>query len=135
MMMRFLRQEHREQLGYLGVHGHRELRQAFETSTFKRSWFADGDLCGLGGVTGTALSSSGLIWLALAQGATRYPVEIIKEAKRQIAGVLETKRELVTTVIAGDQTAMRFAGFIGFHVMGDPIAVGKGRMVPMRYQP
>lgn len=113
-IMRLLRKEAANALLMTTQDGHRELRACFDGSSFRKAWLIDGQLAGLGGVIGTELSSAGFIWLALSQEATRYPLAIVAEARRQIAVILMTKRTLVTTVNRDDRTAERFAMFMGF---------------------
>ena len=80
------------------------------------------------------LSSGGFIWLALSQEALRYPVAIIKEARRQLAEIMTTRSEVATTLIAHDDVAIRFARFLGFH--GDfnkKLPVGRGFAIAVGY--
>lgn len=114
-MARMLRVEHSAAIALLGMDSHRELRRVFDVSSFRRAWFINGKLAGLGGVMGTKLAIGGFIWLALTEPARRYPVAIVKEARRQLAEIMLVKRELATTVINGDESARRLAIFLGFH--------------------
>lgn len=118
-MCRMLRHEHREAVVRLGIDSHRQLRAMFEASSFRRSWMIDGQLAALGGVTGNSLAVTGFVWLALAENARRYPVAIIKEARRQLDAIMVLKRELATTILNGDEAAKRLAIFLGFHVADD----------------
>jgi hypothetical protein len=100
----------------LGVDPHRELRTCFDVSYLRRAWLIDGKLAGLGGVFGGALSSAGYIWLALTQEATRYPVAMLKEARRQVAEIGATKHTLIASTLAGDDAAERFIMRLGFEL-------------------
>jgi len=101
---------------------------------FTRAWLVDGELAGLGGVTGSEISSTGYVWLALSERATRFPVEIVKETQRQMARILLTKRELVTLIIPEDKTSLRFATWLGFETVDPtPIPCGSGRAMLIRY--
>lgn len=91
-----------------------DLRRDFDHSCIRRAWLIDGTLAGLGGVVGTRLSINGWIWLGLTDEAPRYPVEIVKEARRQIAEFLGTFQILTTTISLADPAARRFARFMGF---------------------
>jgi hypothetical protein len=113
-MSRVLRLEHQKAVAMVGLNSHRELRAAFDESTYKRAWFIDGKIASIGGVTGTALSSYGLIWLAFSNAATKYPVAMVKLMRRQIAEIMQTKRFLITTILEGDEASERFAIFMGF---------------------
>jgi len=134
-MVRRLRAEQRDAIAALGVNLHRDLRSNFDMSTFSRAWLIDGELAALGGVTGPEISSSGYIWLALSGLATKFPVETVKEARRQLARVLLTKRDLVTTIIPEDKKSLRFAEWLGFDIIEPtPMPCGSGRVLIVRYR-
>ncbi len=124
-MVRVLRTHHAAVLAGLGLNAHRELRASFDQSTYRLAWLIDGKLAGLGGVTESALSATGMIWLALSQDAMHYPVQIVKEARRQLSNIMVVKRELVTAILLDDKSSMRFAEFMGFRAMphSDGVAV------------
>ncbi len=119
VMARVLRDEHKKVVERAGASAHRLLRECFDQSPFRRAWLIDGELAALGGVMGTIVSPSGTVWLALSQKATRYPIAIIKEARRQLAEILSVRREIVTTIVFGDDAARRLAIFLNFHVSHD----------------
>lgn len=114
-MARKLRHAHKEAIVKLGINTHRELLSRFNDSSFRRAWLINGKLAALGGVTGPLLAGYGYIWVAFTADALRYPLEIIKEARRQLDEIMLTKTELMTTIIGGDEAARRFAVFLGFH--------------------
>ena len=113
-MSRLLRLEHQAAVARIGFNSHRELRAAFDDSIFRRAWYVDDHLAAIGGVTGPALSSYGLVWLAFSNAAMKYPMAIIKETRRQIAEIMRTKRLLICTIVDGDEASERFAIFLGF---------------------
>lgn len=131
---RTMRREHREAVACLGIDSHREISQRFEVSAFRRAWLIDGKLAALGGITGSAISGTGFLWLALSESATRYPVAIIKEARRQLDEILTVKNEIVTTILDMDEPARRMAIFLGFHGK-DRLTVGQGTAVAMVLRP
>ena len=133
-IVRRLREEHHAAIMGLGVNAHREIRAKFDDSAFRRAWLIDGRLAGLGGVTGPIASSSGFIWLALTAQATRYPVAVMKEARRQMANILSIKRDLVSSLIPGDRTAIRFATRLGFEIAHTSmVPYGDGEVIAVRY--
>jgi hypothetical protein len=111
---RRLRLEHRNLLLTLGVHAHRELRQWFDASCYRKAWMINGRLAAIGGVVGNLMSPDGVMWLALAEEALRFKVEMVKEARRQIANQLRTRRSLCASTLAGDPRSVRFAEMLGF---------------------
>ena len=54
--------------------------------------------------------------IAITEAARLHPVEIIREARRQLDHIMKLKLEVHTTVLADDEAAKRFAVFLGFHV-------------------
>lgn len=119
-MIRALRKDHKAAFMALGHNrAHHELRTCFDDSHFRRSWLIDGKLAGIGGVRGTLCSPVGYIWLALSQDATHYPIQIMREARAQIAEIMEVKRSLGTTILKADSASMRFAERLGFRPIED----------------
>lgn len=118
-MTRLLRAEHRDAVVAIGVNAHRELRARFDESFFRRAWLCDGQLIGLGGVTGSALAYDGIVWLALASAAARYPIAMLREARRQIDDLMTMKRSLTTVILPSDAASFRFARHLGFAVRPD----------------
>lgn len=133
-MVRSLRAEHQQAVAALGINAHRDLRDRFMQSTIRRAWSLDGKLAGLLGVTGSALSAQGLIWLAITDEAAKHPVAVLRECRRTIDEIMIVKRELFTTLIPDDKTALRFAMYLGFEVAHTtPIPVGRGHVIAVRY--
>lgn len=116
---RRLRTEHAQAVAILGISAHHEIRARFDDSSFCRALLIDGELAGLGGVTGSLMASVGCVWLALTAQALRYPVAIAREAQRQIDEIMRTKHELVTFLVDGDRSSRRFAVALGFRPVGE----------------
>ncbi len=135
-MVRRLRVEHRIAVARLGLDSHRELSDRFGQSAFRRALLIDGTLEGLGGVTGSMLSSEGYVWLALSQEAAQYPLFLAREARRQLDEIMSTRRLLVTSVLDDDTAAKRFAIYLGFVLADDefalPAASRHGRRVALQ---
>ncbi len=83
------------------------------------AYIASALLAGLGGVTGDPLSGLGFVWLSLTDRATRYPVAIVHEARRQLEIIMATKTMLITSIVDGDTAAKRLAVFLGFQVLNE----------------
>lgn len=134
-MVRGLRLAHTAALEGLGIdrhETHRQLRALFGQSSFRRAWTVNGKLAAIGGVTGMLASDRGFIWLALTEEAVRYPVAMVKEARRQLSEIMATRMEVATTLISNDHAAMRFAGALGFHG-NTRIPVGNGEAIAVGY--
>lgn len=113
-MSRLLRHEHQEAIAKIGVNTHRELRAAFDESCFRRACIVDGKVIALWGVVSPEISAYGIVWLAVAQAIRKYPIALIKEVRHQLAEMMLVKRFLICTVLDNDETAKRFAAFLGF---------------------
>lgn len=118
-MARMLRRDHTSALAAVGLSVHRELRSAFEISTFSRAWLIDGKLAALGGVIGASLASSGFVWLAMTDTVRGHTLAAVREAKKQISALMLTKASLKSKLIPGDDAARKFALFLGFRPSGD----------------
>lgn len=129
-MARRLRVDQKSALVNLGVEIHRDMLTAFDNSAFRKAWLIDGKIAGLGGVIGSSLSSAGFVWLSLTDEAAKFPIAVIKEARRQMDAIRETYRTLTTTLAQGDVVAARFARHIGFVPGADRVPDG---FVSMRW--
>ncbi len=94
---------------------HRDLRIMFANSRQCRAWIDDdGSILALGGVVATLCSSSGTIWLAVSEEATKRRFAFVRETWRQLAEVAGDLDEIDALVMRGDRTAIRFAKAFGF---------------------
>ncbi len=116
IMARRARREHLSAVAASGLNAHQELRARFYESAFCKAWLIDGRLAALGGVTGSSMSPYGYVWLAIAETATRYPTAIVREAKKQLEELMETRNQIFTLLVPDDDAAERFAIFLGFQV-------------------
>ena len=115
-MARRARAEHRAAVNALGLDLHRELAARFAETIEPKAWLIDGKLAALGGVMGTGLCPGGYVWLAITDEVFKHRVAFIREAKRQLTLVMESRRELATVLVPTDQAALRLAIYLGFHV-------------------
>jgi hypothetical protein len=60
------------------------------------------------------LATDGMVWLALSEEATRYPIQIIKEAKKLLGWIMLFKHRLYADPFVADETSVRFAKRLGF---------------------
>jgi len=99
----------------LGVDARAELRNAFRSSGFARSWISDdGAVLAMYGVSGPLLATEGTVWLALSREATRHPKAILREARRQLAQLGAIKHRLLAEPFLADPASVRFARRLGF---------------------
>lgn len=136
-MSRLLRYEHQRQLILMGLSVHAGLRATFDASYYRKAWMVDGRLSALWGIIGSTLGTEGLVWLAIAERATRYPLSIVKLARQQLEEISTLKAELFTTVISDDPAALRLAVFLGFRAadggMGGAVSSRLGRRTMLTY--
>ena len=132
-ILRRLRDPQRAAFATLGLDAHRQLRDRFGESSFKRAWLIDGELAGLGGVTGSPLSTTGLIWLALTPDCARFPRQTIETARMMLAHVMATREEVYAVLFVSDAASVRFARFLGFEPVDAPAPDGTLVMVHRRW--
>jgi hypothetical protein len=119
MMARRMRKVHRDILESGGVSTHRELLWVFNQSSFRRSAFFEGKIVAMGGITGSRLSTQGVAWLVLAEEFRTHPITIVRHAERLLKQEMQTRSELAATILLGDDAALKFAAYLGFHVSDD----------------
>lgn len=137
MILRRLRLEHAQSFAMVGLNAHRQLRETFSASAWRRAAFMNDRIVGLGGVTGSLLSPSGFVWLCLTNEVVRHPILVLREVRRQIDEIMRIKTELYTTVLPGDESALRLCSWLGFHVghdgLGAPASDRAGRRLQMEF--
>jgi hypothetical protein len=110
-----LRREHRTLLNDMKLNFHAEAREVFESSpACRKALYIDGKLAAIGGVTGTAMSREGEIWVAVTEEVLKHPVTVARLFKRELEKVMETRHRLVTLVFRDDRRGMMLAYFLGF---------------------
>ena len=115
-LARNLRFEHRALLLVMGLDPHRELRAIYQSSLVRKACILNGKVAALWGITGTLASGAGFVWLAISNDAARLPIPLIRETRKQLAELMRGRTELITTILADDAAARRFAILLGFHV-------------------
>lgn len=118
-MSRLLRDEQVEAMANYGGDVHREMRQMFDNSAYRRAWLIDDKLAALGGVAGSPLETTAYVWVAISKKAQRYPVALIKLMRDQLQKAKATHAMLVTSILPDDPASLRFAVFLGFHAGRD----------------
>jgi len=111
-----MRREQRRIIIEAGFDPHRTLRDRYLESAICRVWLIDGRVAALGGICGSLLSPYGAVWLVLSEDITAHPVAVARQARRQLAEVMTTYRELATVLVGDDPPARRLAAFLGFHI-------------------
>jgi hypothetical protein len=74
----------------------------------------DGRLIAMWGVTGQLMATDGEGWLALTQAGRLHRFGVTRLAFRELRGLMETKRQIVSSILCHDRRARRFAEFLGF---------------------
>lgn len=114
-IVRRMRTAHLTALAPTGKDIHWELRATLGRSFFAKACIMDGKVIAMWGASGPVLGESAYVWLILSNDAVRFPIALMKEAVRQMKIILSQCTEVSTTVLAGDDAALRFATFLGFH--------------------
>lgn len=109
-----LRTKHADTLLRAGLRPHQSLRSMFDASGFKRVLLINGKLAGIGGLTGSMMSSEGYIWLALSDSVELHSIAVARALKRQLDVVMDTKTKLYATVLKDDRKSVTMCYFLGF---------------------
>lgn len=98
-----------------GLRPREALRRAYVASPHCRTALMDGKPIAMWGVKNTMLGNTGVVWLVLSEAVTHMPVAVVKEARAELAAVMERLDEIAITVLPDDEAAIRFAVYLGFH--------------------
>jgi len=113
-LARRLREEDRVFAAAAGFAPRDLLFRMWRDSPYRRAAIIDGRVAALWGCYGTLLSPTAEAWLMTGPEVERLPIASIKEARRELATMLENKVELLTAVEARSQRAIGFARILGF---------------------
>jgi hypothetical protein len=131
----------------------RALHRAFIASNYCRTALIEGKPVAMWGVCGALMSNVASVWLVIAEDIVNLPLAIVREARAELAHVMNNYHELVTTVLPDDAAAVRFALYLGFQggeeddasrkvryegIMTDPkyrIPVGDSYVIGLGYRP
>lgn len=112
-----LRAEDRYELTCLGFKPMVALRRSFRGALFRRTAFVDGAIAAMWGVQGCALGGVGQPWLLTTEAIERAPGSaFLREARREIAAMLDVYDRLENFVVADYARAWRFMQLLGFSV-------------------
>lgn len=93
---------------------HRQIAALLGASYAARTGFLGDQIIGMGGITGTIASETGFVWLVIRDIPPDLVLPVIREMRSQFLAMASWKREIVSTVMLGDEKAMRLARFFGF---------------------
>lgn len=132
------------------------LRRAFVMSRYARTALKGGRPIAMWGVKSSSLlDDTGIVWLVLSDDVAGMPVSVVKEARRELAKIMDGMTEIAATVLPTDIAAIRFAVYLGFHdrenddgrlsrkelceaIMADPqyrVPVGDHYVIALGYHP
>lgn len=99
------------------------LEQLWSDSWVSRTGFVDGDLAACWGCGGSALATSGSVWLFTTPAVERVPLAFAREARAFCDEMLETKHRLVSACLDGYERSVRLWTMLGFSIEA-PMAMG-----------
>jgi hypothetical protein len=105
--------------GY-GFNPREALRRAFVGSFYARTALVEDRPAAMWGAIGMLMHDKAHMWLVLSNEIHHMPRAIVREARNELASVMEDYRELTAAVLPDDPMAVRFAGFLGFKGSDDP---------------
>ena len=93
---------------------HRSLVERFEESSVCRALYVDDRLVALGGLRGSLLSISAVLWLAIAPFPKTALRPVLQELHRQLEDCAKTRSQIFSTLVVGDKISEKFAQYFGF---------------------
>lgn len=124
--------------GY-GFNPREALRRAYVASHHCRTAMIDGKPVAMWGAAGALLSDGAYVWLVLSDAVRSIPRAIVREARADLAEVMERYPRISATVLPDDEDSVRFARFLGFSgEIDDPearIPMGDHFAIRMTYRP
>lgn len=127
---RRLRQDQAQATIALGFREHQTTSVVFAMSLVRRAWFIDGRLAALGGFITSSLDDDAIVWAAISQMCSQYPIATFRTAVANLKEFLATRRSISTTVVRSDARSVEFAKRLGFEATGDEAA--DGRIIVMK---
>lgn len=121
-----LREGDRREVQCTGLKPIRTLMNSFQSSHYRKAFFVDGQLAAIGGCTGGLLSPVAHPWLMTTSAVEKVPLTFVKQARREIAQMLEKHSLLRNYVDARYDAAIGFLEILGFQIgsASDGLQVG-----------
>lgn len=115
-IVRRIRAEDASAAEALGIDARSELQRIFDASPYRRAWLVDGAVTAVGGVTGTAASSTGVLWLVTSRDLGRHARQFFSVGIDNLRAILETRSHVDAVMLRSDDAARRFATHFGFRL-------------------
>lgn len=98
-----------------GFDPRRALHDVFVESHYARTALVEGKPVAMWGLKGQLLSEVAYVWLVLSEEIGVLPLQIVREARKEMAEIMANYSEVATTVLPNDEQAVAFALCLGFH--------------------
>lgn len=118
-LARTLRERDRAECACYGVTPAAGLRASFRAATIRRCAVIEGEIAAMWGAAGVALGYSAHAWLMTAPVIEKLPVAFIREARREVALMLQTHQRLEGEVAVDYPQAIRLLEVLGFTIGGE----------------
>lgn len=117
MLCASLRSDDLDEISRFGVSPRRGLWRSFRVSLLRRAAFVDGEIAAMWGVGGTVLGSEGIVWLMTSDAIERAPFAFVREARSEVATMLQIWPRLVGMVSPDYARAVKFLSLLGFSII------------------
>ena len=107
--------DRRECMGQ-GMSLRRMMRRTFQSSLFTQAALSEGKCIAMWGMCGELVGVEGIPWLLTAPEVERFPVAILREAKKAVAAMLDARPYLANYVLSDYKQAVKLVSLIGFSV-------------------
>jgi hypothetical protein len=130
-IVRTMRAEDRAEFHMAGLDPKHRLYELHAMTAEPKAAVVDGEVAAVWGDAAAFLAPEGLMWMVTAPAVERVPLAFFREAKKEIAGVLEHRRSLRSCIGGPYGRAIRFFTMLGFDVQ-PPIVVDGNEYRAMR---
>jgi hypothetical protein len=118
-----LRKQDEVEIAAFGLSAKRGLRLCFRMGILRKTYFVDGEIAAMSGMTGDLLSDTGHPYLLTGPAVERAPFAVLREAKRSVDEMMMLRKTLSGEVLASYAKAVRMLEMMGFEI-GEPRAIG-----------
>ena len=118
-LARALRDADRQEVVCFGLDPRKAIRESYRHAILHRTYFVDGEIAAMGGLSGSLLSHVGYPYLMTTPAVERVPTAFFKECRKMLGRMLEAKSTLAGDVLASYSGACRMLYMLGFE-LGEP---------------
>ncbi len=124
MIARRLRAEDCAEIRALYGDVRKAIRFCFHGSAYRKTAFVDGEIAAMWGCYGSFFAIEGKVWLVTSREVERVPMRFLREVRREVTQMLQSRQALLGHAAASYTKALRFMEMAGFTI-GDTEPLGR----------